>query len=148
MRLIQAGAVAVTTLGLTLGAGACSSSDNTSTTPGQGASASQSHAPEDVRAPDAAVATGLKQIQDITGQVAQSVATDKSKAKELDEQVEPVWATIEGTVKANDSSAYITFEDSFAALEKAVESGDAAKAQQAATTVASAATAYLQKYPG
>jgi hypothetical protein len=146
MRLMQAGAVGIMTMGLALGAGACSSNDNTSTAPNQSASASQ--APEDVRAPDAAVATGLKQIQDITGQVAQSVASDKSKAKDLNEQIEPVWETIEGTVKANDSSSYITFEDSFAALEKAVDSGDAAKAQQAATTVASTATAYLQTYPG
>jgi len=148
MRLMQAGAVAVTALGLTLAAGGCSSNDKTTTTPNQGASARQSGAPEDVRAPDAAVAAGLKQIQDITGQVAQSVGGDKSKAKELNEQIEPVWETIEGTVKANDSSSYITFEDSFAALEKAVNSGDAAKAQQAAATVGVAATAYLKNHPG
>jgi hypothetical protein len=148
MRLMRAGAVAVMAVGLAFAAGACSSNDHTSTTANQSASANPSQAPEDVRAPDAAVAAGLKQIQDITGQVAQSVASNQSTAKDLNEQVEPVWQGIEGTVRATDSNAYLTFEDSFAELEKAVKNGDAAKAQEAATTVATTATAYLQKYPG
>jgi hypothetical protein len=147
MRLMRGTAVAATMIGLALAASACSNDDTATVTPNQG-STSKSQAPEDVRAPDAQVSAGLKQIQDITAQAAQSAASDRSKAKDLTEQIEPVWEEIEGTVKANDADAYITFEDSFAALEKAVDSGDASKAQQAATTVATTATAYLQKYPG
>ena len=107
----------------------------------------RSQAPEDVKAPAAEVTAGLHQIQDITGQVAQAVGSDKATASDLNEQIEPVWQKIEGTVKANDSEAYITFEDSFAALGKAVDSGDSAKAQEAANTVATTVTTYVAAYP-
>ena len=90
----------------------------------------------------------MTQIGGITAQAAQAVPSDKAKAQDASEQIEPVWQHVEGTVKANDPDAYITFEDSFAALEKAVDDGDAAKAQEAATTVATTVTAYLEKYPG
>ena len=135
MRLMRTGAVAATAVGLALFAGACSSNDKSTAT--QSSTASASQAPEDVKAPAAEVTAGLHQIQDITGQVAQAVGSDKATASDLNEQIEPVWEKIEGTVKSNDSEAYITFEDSFAALGKAVDSGDSAKAQEAATTVAS-----------
>ena len=100
------------------------------------------------KAPAAAVTAGLKQIQDITGQLAQAVGTDKAKAKDLNEQIEPVWQQIEGTIKSNDAESYLTFEDNFAMLGKAVENGDTAKAQQAATAVAATVATYLAKYPG
>jgi dimeric dUTPase (all-alpha-NTP-PPase superfamily) len=142
MRLMRTGAVAATAVGLVLLAGACSSDDKTTATQ------STSEAPEDVKAPAAEVTAGLKQIEEISAQVAKAVSSDKATASDLNEQIEPVWQKIEGTVKSNDSEAYITFEDSFAALGKAVDSGDSAKAQDAANTVATTATAYIATYPG
>jgi hypothetical protein len=143
---MRSGAVAASAVALALMAGACSSDDNKTETPNTTASASM--APEDQRASDAEVAAGLKQIEDLTGQIAQAVGSDKTKAEQLNEQIEPVWEEIEGTIKANDSESYITFEDSFAALGKAVDSGDTAKAQEQATTVAATSAAYLAKYAG
>ena len=105
-------------------------------------------APEDLRASPATVAAGLKQIDMTATAVARAAGTDTKTAKQLDAQIEPVWMTIEGTVKANDSNAYLTFEDSFASLETAAASGDSTKAQAGATAVSQAVAAYLVKYPG
>lgn len=129
-------------LTVTVGAAACSSSKSSS---GSGASTT---APEDRRASAADVASGLGRIKQIAADVASNAGTDKSKAKDLDGQIEPAWQTIEGTVKANDQDAYLTFEDAFAVLEQAADKGDATKAQQGAASVANAVTAYLAKFPG
>ena len=56
--------------------------------------------------------------------------------------------TIEGTVKANDSAAYASFEESFSLLTDAAETGSAAKGQSAAAAVTKAVAAYLATYPG
>jgi hypothetical protein len=138
--------MAAMTIALALVAGACSSDDKSTVTPA--ATDDESKAPEEVLAPAAEVSAGLIQIRDITAQAAQAVGSDKAKAQELTEQIEPVWEHVEGTVKANDSDAYIIFEDSFAALGSAVDAGDSAEAQEAATTVAATVTAYLENYPG
>jgi hypothetical protein len=152
MRRMRSGAMAAMTIAiaLALAAGACSSDDDSTVTPAAsaGPSENESKAPEDVRVSAAEVSAGLTQIRDLTAQAAQAAGSDKAKAHELHEQIEPVWEHVEGTVKANDSDAYITFEDSFAELGNAIDAGDSAKAQQAATTVATAVTAYLEKYPG
>lgn len=132
--------------GLTLGVAACSSGSGGDAT--SGGSASTSQAPEDLRASAAEVATGLRRIETIAKDLAGVAGTDKARAKELDGQIEPVWKTIEGTIKANDQDAYISFEDTFAILAKAAEDGDAAKASQGADAVAQAVAAYLAKYPG
>jgi hypothetical protein len=150
MRRMRSGAMAAMTIAIALAAGACSSDDKSTVTPAATASASEneSKAPEDLRVSAAEVSAGLTQIRDITAQAAQAADSDKAKAHELHGQIESVWEHVEGTVKANDSDAYITFEDSFAELGNAIDAGDSAKAQQAATTVATAVTAYLEKYPG
>jgi major membrane immunogen (membrane-anchored lipoprotein) len=148
MRLERSGAIAATAVACLLVVGACSSNDKTSTSSSTGTTESSSQAPEDVKAPASEVAAGLKQIQTITAQTAQAVGSDQAKAADLNEQIEPVWQHIEGTVKSNDAESYITFEDAFAALGKAVDSGDTAKAQEQATAVAAAVATYLAKYPG
>ena len=148
MRLKRSVAVAATAVAIALVAGACSS-DNGKTSASSGQSTeSSSQAPEDVKAPAAEVAAGLKQIQGITGQLAQAVGTDKAKAEDLNDQIEPVWEHIEGTIKSNDAESYLTFEDNFAIMGKAVDNADTAKAQQAATAVAATVATYLAKYPG
>jgi hypothetical protein len=149
MRLTRSGAIAATVVAFVLAAGACSSNDDkTTTNSSTDATQSSSGSPEDVKAPAAEVATGLKEIQTITAQLAQAVGSDKAKAEDLNEKIEPVWEHIEGTVKSNDAESYLTFEDSFAALGKAVDSGDTAKAQEQATAVAATVATYLANYPG
>jgi len=151
MRRTRSWPVAVgLTLLLALVAAACSSNDETTSTPTAtaGSSEDESKAPEEARAPAAEVTAGLTQIRAMTAKIAAAVGSAKGQAEELNKQIEPLWQGIEGTVKANDADAYISFEDSFAELEKAIDNGDSAKAQQAATTVATTVTAYLGKYPG
>jgi hypothetical protein len=138
--------VAAAAVAFVFALGACSSGDNKTVADNTGASTSA--APEDVTAPDAQVGAGLKQIQDISAQSAKAVGSDQANAQRLSDEIEPVWSTIEGTVKANDVESYLTFEDSFAALKTAAESGDTAKAQDASTAIAAAAATYLAKYPG
>jgi hypothetical protein len=106
-----------------------------------------SAAPEDLRAPAAAVTAGLQQIDGIVQQAAAAVGSDKSAAKASSEQIEPIWETIEGTIKANDQEAYLTFEDAFAALEGAADKDDTARATKAAADVKQAVADYTAKYP-
>ena len=105
-------------------------------------------APESVRAPASDVTIGLGKIVKIAAEIAVVVPTDKARAKDLVGSIEPVWSTIEGTVKANDEDAYITFEDTFALLKTAATEGDTTKAAQGAADTAKAVAAYLVKYPG
>ena len=81
-------------------------------------------------------------------QIASTVETDSEQAGKLKDTIEPAWQPIEGTIKANDPDAYITFEDNFAALGDAIDGGDATQAQQAADAIATAADAYVGQYPG
>lgn len=120
--------------------------NNKSTAVSAGVSASGS--PEDLRASAAAVAKGLGQITTISATIAATAATDKTSAQASFAEIEPVWSSIEGTVKANDSSAYLSFEDSFAILEASAKSGDAIRAATASASVAATVKAYLAKYPG
>jgi uncharacterized protein YPO0396 len=127
-------------LGAVLLVGACGGGD--------GGSSSATTAPEERRTSDAEVATGLKKIDSTASAIAAAAATDKAKAKQLVEELEPAWKPVEGTVKANDQDTYIAFEDAFALLEKAAEDGDAAKASAGSASVSKATAAYLAKHPG
>src|SRR5258708_16777935 len=66
---------------LLLWVAACGDSSGKATSP----------APEDLRASAATVAAGLKQIETTSASIATAAATDKSRAKDLDGQIEPVW---------------------------------------------------------
>jgi len=109
---------------------------------------STSVAPEDLRASDADVATGLAEIKSTSAEIAATVEADAERAGQLNDTIEPAWEPIEGTIKENDPDAYITFEDNFAVIGDAIDSGDAAQAQQAADAIATAADAYVEQYPG
>jgi len=113
-----------------------------------GSETSTTVAPEDLRASDADVAAGLAEIKATSAQIATTVEADAEQAGKLNDTIEPAWQPIEGTIKANDPDTYITFEDNFAALGDAIDSGDATQAQQAADAIATAADAYLEQYPG
>jgi hypothetical protein len=127
---------------LAVGGVACSSGGGTRKT------AASTAAPEEHRAPAAEVTAGLGKINSISGQIALAATADAKAANELDATIEPVWQAVEGTIRANDKDLYIRFEDDFAALSKAAEAGDGAKAQQASTDISEAVKAYLAKYPG
>lgn len=116
--------------------------------PPAGSASGGSGSPEDQRTSAQSVAGGLRGIQGVAGQVAALAGSDKTRATQLDEQIEPQWRQIEGTVKANDQNAYLSFEDAFAALEDAAKAGDGAKATQASGAVGAASGQYLARYPG
>ena len=106
-------------------------------------------APEDLRVSDAEAAAGLQQIDGLVGQVAERVADgDDSGAVDANNQIEPAWMAVEGTIKENDEDAYLTFEDNFASLSRAMDEGDAEGAQAAADTVSGAVSGYLADHPG
>lgn len=129
--------LAVVVAVLALFAGACSKDDKKTTS-----------APEDMRATAAEVTAGLRKIDGIAKDVAAQAGTDKAKAVSTDAQIEPLWAMIEGTVKANDKEAYLGFEDNFALLADAAKSGDGARAAKGSAGVSKAVTDYLARYPG
>lgn len=103
-------------------------------------------APEQVTTSPLAVKTGLMSLSKIAADI-DATHGDKVEGAKLDAGIEPIWATIEGTVKGNDQDAYLAFEDAFALLEDATKTGDAAKATRGAAAVSAAAGAYLAKYP-
>jgi hypothetical protein len=141
-RVMATGMAVVMALGLSLAA--CGDDDDGAASGGGSATT----APEELRASDADVATGLQKIDDLVGQVASAVADgDDEAAVDANEQIEPTWFEIEGTIKANDQDVYLAFEDSFATLGRAVDDADPDGAQTAADTVSDTVTAYLADHP-
>jgi hypothetical protein len=128
-------------LALTTAGVACSSG-------GGGKDKESAPAPEDHRAPAAEVTAGLRQIDGLGAQISLAASADAKSAKALNAGIEPAWQAIEGTIRANDKDLYIRFEDDFAALEKAADTGDGPKAQEAAADISEAVKAYLAKFPG
>ncbi len=126
------------------GLAACSDDKGSGVEVGIGASL----APEDVITSAANVAKGLGQIIALSATASASASVDKDKAVESAKAITPIWLSIEGTVKKNDSSAYLEFEDNFASLENAAEDGNSTRAVVANSRIAVAAKTYLAKYPG
>ncbi|HUR75171.1 MAG TPA: hypothetical protein VMZ00_12915 [Sporichthya sp.] len=130
---------------LVVGLGACSDDKSaTSTVPGS----TPAPAPEELRASDADVAAGLGDIKSFARDIATYLTSDHQRAVDAQQKIEPTWARIEGTIKANDQATYLTFEDQFAVLGNAVTSSDKTKADTAAALVEKAADEYLAKHPG
>ncbi len=128
---------------ITLSLAACSSDDTPSS------DAPTATAPEQARTDAASVAAGLHTIDTTAAAIAAAVKIgDTAGATTAADAIEPAWQPIEGTVKANDPDAYVTFEDSFSVLENAAKDGDATKAASGAADVKAAVAAYLAKYPG
>lgn len=138
MRVVRIVAITLLVVGTAAAVGSCGSSKTAKTS---------APAPEDRRASAAEVARGLHHIEIIAADIATNAA-DTAKAKALSDRIEPVWAKIEGTVKANDQDTYLRFEDNFALLKVAAGRADVARARQGASEVARAVAAYLAKYPG
>ena len=133
--------VAISVVGLA----ACSGGAGTST--GYTSATSAAAAPKPpATATD--IATGMRQIDQIAKQIAETAGTDKARAASLDGQIEPIWKQIEDTVKHNDQDTYLAMEDSFAVLEKASDEGNAAEAAKGSAGVTTAVQPYLAKYSG
>ena len=120
--------------------GACSSDDDSAST------ATTTTAPEEKVSTDAEVAAGLAKMQT---SVADYVAAgpDTAKAAAADDELEPVWKTIEGTVKTKEPDTYLAIEDSMSLLSSGVE-GDEEKGARGAKDLDAAITDYLAKHPG
>jgi len=96
----------------------------------------------------AAVAAGMRKIEQIAQDIAASAGTDKARAADLASQIEPAWRPIEDTVKQNDPNTYLTMEDNFAVLKTAADHGDTAAAAKGAAAISSAVQDYVARYPG
>ena len=130
-------------LSLTFVGAACGGDDDDS-----GSGGTTTTAPEEARVSDADVAAGLTTITGLGDDIAAAVtAGDKDGATALVEKIEPTWAKIEGTIKANDEEAYLAFEDAFAAIGLAVRDGDGPKATAVSGDIKAAADAYLEAHP-
>ena len=92
------------------------------------------------------VAEGLKTIQHAGGEVAEYAGEDKAKAEEYATKIQPVWALIEGTIKANDQGAYEAFETAIRGFEAAAKGGDSKQAEEALKGLADASSGYLAKF--
>jgi Tfp pilus assembly protein PilW len=128
-------------LGLVLGTG-CSSSGSMSS------SSSTTRAPEDILVSSAQVATGLAALQTLAGTASSEAKTNPEAAKKTATRAHDQWAKVEGRVKKNDPDAYLQFEDALTNLTVGAKDQDAAKVARGASGVATAAAAYLAKYPG
>lgn len=106
------------------------------------AATTETTAPEDVLAPDAQVATGLKGLKSLAADVSEE--TDTAAAKTKAEGLEGFWAPVEGTVKKNEPDMYSTIEEDLSLLE----SGAAAKTKLGAREMGETVDAYLAKHPG
>jgi len=104
-------------------------------------------AADDKASPDT-VAAGLQKIEGIAASSVEAVGKDSAKAETLHSDIEPVWEKIEGTVRANDSDAYVALEDSFTLLKIAAKSADPSKASKASEGLSSAVKSYLAAHPG
>ena len=140
IRRWQAGVLVALAVGLTAVAG-CSSDSSAPAGPA-------TQAPEDQVTTPAAVTAGMRTIDRLAKGIAASAGTDRARAENLADQIEPAWRPIEGTVKRNDQDTYLAMEDSFAVLERSAEDGDAAAAAKGAKSVSTAVQEYLSRYPG
>jgi hypothetical protein len=93
------------------------------------------------------VAEGLQKIQGIAADVVKNTGHFTDQATKLSASIEPVWKTIEDTVRANDKNTYIALEDAFEKLQAGAKSADAKKAGQASDAIAAAVKSYGAKHP-
>ena len=132
-------AVAAASLALVMVVAGCSSDTGT-------ASAPTTTAPEQKISSDADVAAGLAKMQASATAVG-TAGPDTARAAKADDELEPAWKTIEGTVKKNEPALYTDIEDALSLLSAGAD-GDEAKSTAGAEAMTTAITAYLTKHPG
>src|SRR5262249_9246115 len=121
---------------------ACSSSDDAK------ADTSTTKAPEDILVPAATVTAGLATLGTRVASAAQESKTSAKSASATVDEAWDQWLKIEGTIKKNDTGAYLEFEDALADMRIGAKDGDADKIQRGAASVTTLASQYLAKYPG
>jgi hypothetical protein len=138
--LVAVGCASASAIGLI----ACGDDDDTAGSTGAPAATATATepVPEDVIAPDAQVATGLKGLKALAAEV--GAETDSAASKTKAEGLEGFWAPVEGTVKKEEPDMYATIEEDLSLLE----SGDAAKTKTGADEMGKTVDAYLAKHPG
>ena len=117
-----------------LGAAGCGGDDK--------ASKQATSAPESKIAPDAEVASGLKDLKGVAARI--SRLSDKAASKKASDGLEPVWMRVEGAVKKNEPDSYATIEEDLTLLESGVQS----KARTGAAELSKTVDAYLARHPG
>jgi hypothetical protein len=127
--------------GLALAACGSGSSNGSSTT----AAAVGTTAPEAKQSTDAEVTAGLKALPGLVASAAAKVSTGDGEA--AFGPIEASWQTYEGTVRTKEQDLYLTIEDNFANLKKAIDAKDAAKVAEAKAAIETAAEQYLAKHP-
>jgi len=120
---------------------ACSDDSSTTAT-----SSSRSPAPEDVIAPAADVASGLRRLGEVSDQIV-AAGTDTTKANAAIAQLEPIWEHVEGAVRKNDLDVYVSVEEDLVLLAKA-GNGDADTAKRGGDDLRTQIDTYLASYPG
>jgi hypothetical protein len=138
----RAASIGILSLGLVAFAGCSSSSDSGSS------STTSTTAPEDHIVSDAEVTSGLAALGTLVATASTQAAGSADAAKATVDQSWNQWLEIEGTIKKNDTGAYLDFEDALSDMRIGADEGDAAKIKKGATAVAALSAAYLAKFPG
>jgi hypothetical protein len=129
---------------IVVGAAACGDDDASSAaTPT--ASGAAGTTPEERQVRDAEVTAGLKALPALVATAVATVGTDA--AKSAFEPIEASWASYEGTVRTKEPDLYLTIEDNFANLQKALTDGTRDAATKAQSAIGTAASDYLAKHP-
>lgn len=129
---------------IVLGAAACGDDDD-STAATTAPAASGSTTPEERQVSDAEVTAGLTALPPLVATAVAAVGTDA--AKTAMEPIEASWESYEGTVRTNEPDLYLTIEDNFANLQKALDEDNKADAAKAQAAIEQAASDYLAKHP-
>ena len=134
---IRRAATGIALVGLTLLGTGCSSDDATT--------GPTTTAPEQKISSDADVAVGLAKMGVSSAAVA--AASNPAAAISADDELEPVWTAIEGTVRQNEPTLYADIEASLSLLAAGAK-GDGTKATTGADSMGTAIAAYVAKHPG
>jgi hypothetical protein len=94
----------------------------------------------------AAVAAGLKEIDQIARSASAAAGSNAEEAQALVDRIEPVWKSIEDALRAKDQDSYLTLEDAFAALGKAVGAKDGAAAKSASDKISTAVDDHVKRF--
>ena len=102
--------------------------------------------PEEKQSTDAEVSAGLTALPPLVGDGAAGTSIVRSRRR-ASSRSRQSWRTYEGTVRAKEPDIYLAIEDEFANLQKALDDGDAAVAEDAQTKIQAAVDEYLAKHP-
>lgn len=103
---------------------------------------------DDMRVPAPEVVDGLNLLKNIVNDVANSVGSDPQAAADAQGRIEPVWSSIEGTVRVTEPATYRILEDQFSIIQKGLNPASPVRERAAADAVVKAADGYLARHAG